>query len=228
MTKFIKFAFLLIPVLFLNSCASIYKKDAYYDPTKPIKNNYGLIFASTTADKAYGNALITYIKLMNIETKKVTQLESRTCMITKNSLGMGPLARFIIKLKTDGKPIKDQIDSDGKCGSLLVGEIPPGQYQLKHIRVESYNNGQAYVADWVDYIPNTKQIIKIDDQQIVYFGNLYTKILKMDLAYNIHGVSLYMSDNYKYDSKIFKQTYKLYQDATIKNNTIKLEQEYTR
>mgnify|MGYP005990226465 CR=1 FL=1 len=219
----LKIIVLLGIILMFTSCASVFMKDGYYSGEVPIKKDFGVVFASTTADKNIGNVLLTYVRLENVKTKKKTTLESRTCRITSKSRGMGPLAKMIINWQSDGKPLNDQIETDTKCGTLLVAEVESGKYQLKRIRIESYDNGPAETRTRLYYRPSKKIIIDIKDNETVYLGSIHTDILRMSRGYHIRSASISMNDNYIYDSKIFKQEYKILEDSLIKNSSIILE-----
>jgi len=222
--KLIKTLFLLLTAtFFLTSCSSVVKNEAYLKKEKQRIVNSALIFASTTADKDIGSMLITSMKLENIKTGKEIDLNIRTCKITKNSQGMGALAKLIINWKTDGKPIKDQINKNGNCGSLLLGILEAGKYQLKQIEVNVFENGEARWLASIKYTPPRKKIFNVNKDEIVYLGNIHTEILEMTLGYRILKSSISMQNNYLYDSKIFKDIYKEYESSVIKNNTIRLE-----
>lgn len=215
----IRTVFLLLVVASGFTACSALHPDAYYNGQQPIKDNFALVFASTTADISWGSALITYMQLENVQTKKILNLENRTCILTKNSPGMGLIAQAIM----EGKTKKDQISINNICGSLVVGEIEAGEYELKKLQIKSINLAQGGFADSITYIPPTRQTFNINGNEIVYLGHIETWALDMRGNFTIRSASVLMNDNYEYDSNIFKQTYKIYEDSLIRDNTILLE-----
>lgn len=210
---------LLVVACGLTSCSSAFLPDAYYNGQQPIKDKFALVFASTTADVSLGSALITYIQLENLQTKKTLNLENRTCILTKNSPGMGLIAQAIM----EGKTKKDQISVNNICGSLVVGEIEAGEYELKNLEIKSNNLAQGGLVDSITYVPPTKQTFNINGNEIVYLGHIETWALDMRGSFTIRSASVLMNDNYEYDNTIFKQTYKIHEASFIRDNAIILE-----
>lgn len=210
---------LLVVACGFTACSALYP-DAYYNGQQPIKDNFALVFASTTADISWGSALITYIQLENVQTKKTLNLENRTCLITKNSPGMGGL---FTQAFMSGDTPKEKIRVNNICGSLVVGEIEAGEYELKKLQIKSNNLAQGGLVDSITYVPSTKQTFNIIGNEIVYLGHIETWALDMRGNFTIRSASVLMNDNYEYDSNIFKQTYKMHEDSLIRDNAIILE-----
>ncbi len=201
------------------ACSAIYK-DGYYSGQQPIKEDSALVFASTTAQRPLGSTLFTFIKLENQQTKKTLRLENRTCVMGHDTPGMGLIAQAVMASKDMPK---DQISVNNICGSLVVGEIEAGEYEIKNIEIQSQNIAQGGYGDSIKYVPTQKQLVSINRGEIVYLGHIETTALDMRGNYTIRSANIFMNDNYEYDSTIFKQTYKIYEDSLIRDNAILLE-----
>ena len=219
--KKLKIIFLLSLVLLFTSCTSLIYKDGYYSGKEPIKQNFGIIVASATADKYYGPALVAYLSLENIETNEKIDLQNAICKVKKDSPGIGPLAKVIM----GDKPIEDQIVLETKCGSLLVGEIKTGRYELKYIRLVSNDIAQGGFVSSLRYTPSKKEIIDIKDGEIVYLGRINLESLNMNKGFQIRSVSISMSDEYNLDAKVFQEEYNLLKNSEIKNNSLQLKKQ---
>lgn len=210
---------LLIIICGFTACSAIYK-DGYYTGQQPIKDDSALVFASTTAQRPLGSTLFTFIKLENQQTKKTLKLENRTCVLGQDTPGMGLIAQAVMAAKDMPK---DQISVNTICGSLVIGEIEAGEYELKNIEIQSNNIAQGGYGDSITYVPTQKQLFSINRGEIIYLGHIETTALDMRGNYTIRSANVFMNDNYEYDSTIFRQTYKMHEASLIRDNAIILE-----
>ena len=216
MIKIKIFVLLIIAILF-TGCASFLQKDGYYTGEKAIKKDHGIVLSSVTVNSNVGSALYVSISLVNIETGEKIDLENKICRIKKDSPGMGPLAQLFI----EDKP--DQIDLEGRCGSLLVGEVQSGKYLIKSISITSVNNAVGGYASTMSQTLKEKKTVEIKDSQIVYIGNVDANITFAEFSFLIYNGTISMINNYERDEKVFKRDYPLLKKTIVKDSSIVLK-----